>query len=161
MRLGREADAVQSWEECLKLYRHHSLAEKNLADAQSATLGHSPWPLALPHWLPKAFMKKVRSVAAMEKKTSSQLAAVLSEWPCLKTLVPAMLDRGDEAIREFAIALAKAEKSAEMMQALKDLPLASAVRMPCDCHCSVFSENITSLIPLQRRSGERAPGLRS
>ena len=123
MRLGRKADAVQSWEECLKLYPHHSLAEENLADAQSATQGHAPWPLALSHWLPKAFMTKVRSVALMEKSTSSSLAAVLSEWPYLKTLVPAMLDRGDDATREFAIALAKAEQSAEMMQALRDFAL--------------------------------------
>ncbi|MFO1001539.1 MAG: tetratricopeptide repeat protein [Planctomycetaceae bacterium] len=123
LRLGRKEEALRSWEKCLKLYPHHSLAEENLADAKSATQGHAPWPLSLQHWLPKAFMTKVRSIAATEKKTSSQLAAVLTEWPFLKTLVPAMLDRGDEATREFAIALAKADASPEMMEALKDFAL--------------------------------------
>ncbi len=123
LRLGRKAEALRSWEKCLQLYPYHSLAEENLADAKSATQGHAPWPLSIQHWLPKAFMTKVRSIAATEKKASSQLATVLTEWPFLKALVPAMLDRGDEATREFAIALAKADASTEMMEALKDFAL--------------------------------------
>lgn len=151
MRLGRKEEAVQSWEKSLELYPYHSLAEENLADAKSVTQGHAPWPLALAHWLPKAFMTKVRSVAAAEKNTSSQLAAVLTEWPYLKTLVPAMLDRGDAATREFAIALAKTEKSAEMMQTLKDFALGQ--RGPDAMRLSLLSflreHNIIDSTPLR------------
>lgn len=102
------------------------LAEQNLADSK-LPIGerHGPWPFPMPHWISR---RTIQELAAEVNAPASRSSAdrgdaatrrLLSEHPEIARLVPALLDRGDEAARDFAVRVAQLLATPELHEALR------------------------------------------
>ncbi|MEJ7590446.1 MAG: tetratricopeptide repeat protein [Planctomycetaceae bacterium] len=121
MRQGHVNEAQAAWKRCLKLDPNCPPAKMNLDELKAATDCHAPWAEVLHKWIPYHAMNEiVATLTSGEHETGSRMPEVLRKWPHLIKLAPAMLDRGDRGAREFALLLAKADSSPEMLNALKD-----------------------------------------
>lgn len=118
LRLDRGDEALASWESSKRLLPSYSLVSENLLDLHYEK-GHAPWPFSLGLWIPASMFTEIRALFKHgTQKYDESVAAMLRKWPQLKALIPELLDRGDPGAREFAIAVARADQSPEMMQAL-------------------------------------------
>ncbi|MEJ7591756.1 MAG: tetratricopeptide repeat protein [Planctomycetaceae bacterium] len=119
-RLGRDQEAVDCWKLSLKDYPQLTLAKENLAELKSGVHCHAPWPDHLGKWIPKRAMDEFIQFLTSEKSSQTlRVSEALNHWPHVGKLVPALLDRGDRAGREFALLLAKSLASEEMLNALE------------------------------------------
>ena len=115
-RLGDENAAKVHWKKCAKLYPQLSEARENLLDLESGG-GHAPWPAAFGKWIPKDTMDEV------VRRISDKKEVLLTRYPGMAVLIPALLERGDPTGREVAKMLAMAHGSPQMLDALKDFAL--------------------------------------
>jgi len=124
MRQGHVKEAQAAWKRCLKEDPNCPPAKPNLNELKSAADCHAPWAETLHKWIPfHAMTEIVATLTSGEHNTGSRMPEVLRKWPHLVKLVPAMLDRGDRGAREFALLLAKAVSSPEMLNVLKDFAM--------------------------------------
>lgn len=117
-RLGDEKAAKALWKKCLKLQPQLADARENLFDLESGE-GHAPWANSFGKWIPKDTMDKV------VRDISNQRQVLLTRYPAIASLVPALLDRGDPVGREAAVLLAKADGSSAMLKALEEFAFGS------------------------------------
>ncbi|MEO1529492.1 MAG: hypothetical protein AAFX06_29060, partial [Planctomycetota bacterium] len=87
-------------------------AEENLKDLENGE-GHAPWPLPLGNWVPRSTLDTLMDQTQRREQRSNR---VLRE---LVHLIAPLLDRGDPFGREFAMRLAMADGSPQMLDALK------------------------------------------
>jgi hypothetical protein len=68
LRLGREQEARQQWQDALRLQPGDSLAQENLEDLRKP-IGerHAPWPFALNHWLSDGALKTLALISSTLK----------------------------------------------------------------------------------------------
>jgi tetratricopeptide (TPR) repeat protein len=130
MRLGREAEAHQHWQEALKLAPGHSLSHANLADLrQPISQRHAPWAFGFSNWLAPPIRRdltvQLEPVASGDDEAALTEAArrFLNRYPEVVGLVPLLLDRGDPEAREFALHLARVSQLPELLVALRDFAL--------------------------------------
>jgi Flp pilus assembly protein TadD len=129
LRLEREDEARQYWQQAREAAPGFELARDNLADLRKPVgERHAPWPFSFANWItPKALKDLATQVAPMADRSDEvadrALRRYLRQHPALIALVPQLLDRGDPAGREFALRLAMLLKSTELLAALKDFAL--------------------------------------
>lgn len=140
MRMGRDRKARNLWNRALELDPEFSLAENNLADlTQPRGERHAPWPFTLDYWLTNRARAELalaiprsRAGHAGETAKDSKNDAIRNELlergmrrflrkhQEIEGIVPALLDRGDEVGRQFAIGMASLARTPAMLQALRD-----------------------------------------
>lgn len=119
-RLGRDQEAMDCWKLSLKDYPQFVLAKENLSELNSGAHCHAPWPDHFEKWLPKRAIEGFLQFLTSDKSNEKlRIAEALNRWPHVGKLIPALLDRGDRTGREFALLLAKAVASEEMLDALE------------------------------------------
>ncbi|MEL7499007.1 MAG: tetratricopeptide repeat protein [Planctomycetota bacterium] len=116
-RLESMDEAMKLWEECLELDPQQPDALRNLKDIEEKT-GHAAWSESFEKWLPQAFTKEI--VKRQEDAPAAIVGMHVCNNPIITTLVPALLDRGDPAAREFAFNFACAVATPPMLAALND-----------------------------------------
>jgi len=137
-RLGRDKEAVKCWEQSLKDYPHLTPASQNLSELKSGIDGHAPWPDAFGKWLPRRALDEFFDFLQADKSPQkARMTEALDRWPHIRTLIPALLDRGDRSGREFAVIIAKGDGSEEMLDALETF--ATSNRGPDEMRTSVIA----------------------
>ena len=129
MRLGEEKLARQYWQQALKLDSRFELAQENLEDSQQLiSQRQGSWAFNLNSWItPQAF--RDLTLLYEHDQSDEELAAkdaaqrYLQKHPEIVTLIPLLLDRGDEQGREFALGLALMADTPEMQVALRDFAI--------------------------------------
>jgi tetratricopeptide (TPR) repeat protein len=125
-RQGHHRQASRYWREALKIQPGLDLAKDNLADAARAVgQRHSPWYFPLNYW--GCGESIARLYASLERpahrKSDEAVTRAVKRFadahPEIVCLVPALLDRGDGAGREFAWRFAMLLETAEMFDALR------------------------------------------
>ncbi len=116
-RLDDKDEAERLWDECFDVNPHHPIALENRADIASQD-GHAAWSQSLNKWLPQPFVMEM--VKHYENDNSQLVGRLASGNPVVATIVPALLDRGDPAGREFALNFALADATPPMLAAVKD-----------------------------------------
>lgn len=141
-RTGDWRGAQELWRRAIRSNPRLDLAEENLADSKRP-LGErqGPWPFGMEYWIRKGTLDRL--AAAIEKQAAggdrdAQDRAVrqfAQAHPELATLVPHLLDRGDEAGREFAWRLAQTLDTPLLREALRNFCLSQ--RGPDDLRLQV------------------------
>ncbi|TWU06012.1 tetratricopeptide repeat protein [Stieleria varia] len=109
-RLGEQSHAERLWTRAADLLPGGGEASENLEDLR-ARAGHAPWPGSMAQWLPITRMRECSKI--LRSASNSTLASGQTK------LLPHFLDRGDEALRTFAVAFALAKGSKEALEHLK------------------------------------------
>lgn len=129
-RLGRAKDARRFWKKALKLNPGLSIAEENLADLRRPVgERHGPWPFSGSVWVSQKVVQELVQFigSATHRKDDEAITRAarrfLRKYPNIGTVVPLLLDRGDEWGREFAIGLARMAETSDLLEALKDFAL--------------------------------------
>ncbi len=117
-RLGDPKAAKALWKECLVLFKELTEARENLDDMQLDDR-HAPWGASFGKWIPRDAMDVLIDRMRREKQI------VLTQYPAIAALIPALLDRGDPLGRDVAMRLAMADQSSPMLMALKDFAFGS------------------------------------
>jgi tetratricopeptide (TPR) repeat protein len=115
-RQGNKKAARRDWENCLELMPQHHEAARNLHEIEVGS-EHSAWAEPIGKWLPESVLKNW-----MSDDMDRELGLV-QQIPALKTLIPALLDRGDPEGREFALGLALASLTPEMIEIVREFGL--------------------------------------
>lgn len=130
MRLGREKEARKGWEKALRISPGFDLAQENIDDLSNpAGRRHAPWAFSLAYWIPRKTLDDMSAfVQAIPKRGSeasvrSAINRFLRQHPEVESLVPLLLDGGDEQAREFALRIAATVKTPAMIEALRDFGL--------------------------------------
>lgn len=138
MRMGQEEAARDSWKRCLKDFPGCSPARQNLDELKREKGSHAPWAEPFAKWIPALVLKDIAKTLSLNFSDSrSPMAKVLKEWSHLPRLVPALLDRGDQFAREFALLVARLFPTAELYEALKTF--ATGQRGPDSMRMSALS----------------------
>ncbi len=120
-RQGEQRQARRSWKACLKFEPNFTSAADNLEDLEAGANSHAPWLESLQKWIPLRTMEGLFSfLDNRHDRTTPTISQALKKWPYLRSLIPALLDRGDPTGREFAFRLARADASPDMLDALRD-----------------------------------------
>lgn len=126
-RLGRAGEARFHWGETLKAAPGFAPAEENRADLKAPVEARNgPWAFTIGQWIAPPILVEVAETverAAGDKAVSEVLRRVAARHPELVRLAPALLDRGDPAARDFALHLASAVRSPELLSVLRDFAL--------------------------------------
>jgi tetratricopeptide (TPR) repeat protein len=115
-RMGDKGEAESLWAACLDIDPNHDNAKENLDDIDMKN-GHAAWSQKLNKWLPKPFMDAM--IKRYENSKAPVAGTLASNNPVIATVVPALLDRGDSAAREFAFNFAAGDGTPPMLDALK------------------------------------------
>ncbi len=129
-RQGREDEARDHWRRALRAQPGFDLAQTNLDDLDKPVgQQHAPWPFTLNYWLHEQTLGQLAEYVERDgrrRKGDSAAAEVrrfLEARPDVASLVPALLDRGDPAGREFAVRLAVIGATPALLAALRDFAL--------------------------------------
>jgi tetratricopeptide (TPR) repeat protein len=125
-RQGREADARGHWKAALRIVPNHAAARAHLDDlGKPIDNRHAAWPFSITDWLPQELIQEMaRRVGRKQGPALQQtVREFLAGHPFLAALVPALLDRGDEAGRTWALMLARMARTPPLLEALRDFAL--------------------------------------
>jgi tetratricopeptide (TPR) repeat protein len=125
-RQGHHVQADRYWRQALKICPGLDLAKENVADAaQPVGQRHGPWPYSLNDWLGSQSVAGLvdtldrLKVGTSDDGVSRAVKRYAEAHPEVVNLVPALLDRGDPAGREFACRFATLLGTPEMLDALR------------------------------------------
>lgn len=126
-RMGNEARAWELWEEALEIAPGFPLAARCLQDKHLPIgLRDVPWYWPFDYWVPANMIellnKHLRSLpeGAGEEAVEQAMEALLAEVPYLQSLLPHILERGDEVSRDFVVHMIQVMETPEMLQMLYD-----------------------------------------
>jgi tetratricopeptide (TPR) repeat protein len=125
-RQGREDEARGHWRRALRARPGFDLAQSNLDDLDKPVgEQQAPWPFTLTYWIHQQTLDQLRESvergARRRKESAGQdVRRFLEARPDVAALVPALLDRGDPAGRDFAARLADLAGTPELLAALRD-----------------------------------------
>jgi tetratricopeptide (TPR) repeat protein len=129
-RQGRESEARKHWRRALKHQPGFDWARLNLDDLKKPlSERHAAWPFDLPAWLPRRVLDRLAwqiGAGGRSKRNRDVKAGVrrfLDEHPAVAAQVPALLDRGDEKGRTWALELALLADVPPLWEALKTFAL--------------------------------------
>jgi tetratricopeptide (TPR) repeat protein len=125
-RQGRLAKAKPLWRHALATCPGHELANGNLADTKRPPAKrHGPWPFCINYWVRRDIIESFCAAldGATRKEDDELLARAarrfVEKHPELTVLVPMLLDRGDDAGRQFACQIARLAETPELLEALR------------------------------------------
>lgn len=122
-RLGDAAQAEQYWRKALKFVPGFELAKQGVAEAaRPAGQGHGPCSFPMNYWIRQELLGELRDSIPPGTDPAAVTSAARRfalAHPGLMKLVPALLDRGDKAAREFAGRLATLVATPEMNDVLR------------------------------------------
>ena len=123
MRMGQQRNARKLWKQALKLAPGLSLAQGNLDDLKNPPEErHAPWAYDISYWLTNDLSRKVASrLGRVEDRESEEAVTgeaqrLLQEHPQLAVALPILLERGDPMGRQFALHLATAADSFDILR---------------------------------------------
>jgi tetratricopeptide (TPR) repeat protein len=119
-RRGDHSMARQLWREALQLDPTLDLAAGNLADLDAqVSQRNGPWTYAVQYWISQ------RLINELPVRPAKQACDIQMSAPeiVLKQAALALLDRGDDLGRNFAIRLARFTKDDELLEAVKQFGL--------------------------------------
>jgi tetratricopeptide (TPR) repeat protein len=124
-RQGKEKQAHELWNACLRQVPNFSLARENLDDLKKPIAErHAPWPFDLPAWIPFATHRDLgRRMTREPEDVPDILNEFLKAHPEVACCIPLLLDRGDPRGRELAYRLALASEQRTLKEALRDFAL--------------------------------------
>lgn len=128
-RSGDESEAKRLWNQALQHHAGFSPARENLEDLKKPVGERDgPWAFPVDCWLPKTLIAELKTAFRTEARERSDAAAgtafnFLAKHPELVAVVPVLLDRGDPYGRKFALRLALAAQTPEMLQTLEEFAL--------------------------------------
>lgn len=147
MRLGRTRKARSLWNQALKLEPAFGLALGNLEDLRKPlNERYAPWPFSMDYWLTQRAKDDLRAMlptanaagagkadkadkagkgAPRDEVLERAFRRFLRKHVEIEGLLPALLDRGDRAGREFALRMAELGRTPKMLQALCDFALST------------------------------------
>ncbi len=130
LRLGRKKDARRYWKQALKYQSGFDLARENLADLDRPVGERNvPWPFPMSHWIsPKALQDLIQFIESTtrsgnESKMRNAGRRFLRKYPEIVGVMPMLLERGNDQMRELAILLADTARTPEILGPLKDFVL--------------------------------------
>jgi tetratricopeptide (TPR) repeat protein len=130
LRLGREAQARQAWEQALKIQPGFDLARENLDDLRRPVgERHAPWPFPLSSWINQKALVDLESSFKRarprhgEKGIGPAARRYLKKHPEVVSLLPILLERGDPHARELAVMLIRMAHTPELLEALRAFAL--------------------------------------
>lgn len=125
-RLNDLPTARQCWQKALAMHPGFALAQTNLDDlGKPDSQRNCPWPFTLEYWLPRLIIYEfMRTIELQQRGSSAAMRRaclrLVERHPEIETLVPLLLERGDEYCREFALALARLAQTPDLIQAARD-----------------------------------------
>jgi tetratricopeptide (TPR) repeat protein len=124
LRLGHEQAARSHWQQALKLNPGLDVARANVDDFKKP-IGerHAPWPFAFGNWTTQRTIEQLSTQVGAKKTDQALTNAVrrfLQQHPEIAAIVPILFDRGDPQARQFALMIARAAGTPEMLVALHD-----------------------------------------
>jgi tetratricopeptide (TPR) repeat protein len=129
-RLGREREARGLWQRALRASPGFELAEENLDDLKKPVgERHAPWPYSFAYWVSQQTVLDLLHLVEGVRDPEDQEALAranerfLQRHPNIAGLIPLLLDHGDPAGREFALRLAQAARTPDLLAALRDFVL--------------------------------------
>ena len=130
LRLGRESDARRYWKAALTHAPGLAVAQENL-ESLSLPVGerHAPFPFHFNQWVSARLINELitrshtMSKRAGDKALRHMMEQFISDHPEIEELLPALLDRGDEAARKFVMMITSLVRSPKMLAALRDFAL--------------------------------------
>jgi tetratricopeptide (TPR) repeat protein len=125
-RQGDHRQARKHWQRALEIAPGFELALENLADAK-LPIGerHGPWPYSINYWVSETTIAELAAAfdppASRRDDRATQRTALAFDrkHPEIANLVPLLLDRGDQAGREFAWRYAALLGTPAMLEALR------------------------------------------
>lgn len=120
MRMGCHKEARSCWKTALSHDPLYHPARKNLAELDTADC-HAPWIDPLSKWIPRNVAEQL--LQAIDRQNGQTLAQALEKFPHIRAMISALLDRGDNAGREFAVLVASQDGSPDMLDALQTFAL--------------------------------------
>lgn len=116
MRMGYENEARRCWKTALSQDPSYDPARRNLAELDTADC-HAPWIDPLNKWIPGPVLEQL--LQSIDRRNGQTLTQALKKFPHIRGMISALLDRGDNAGREFAVLVASHDGSTDMLEALQ------------------------------------------
>ena len=126
MRQGDSEQAERLWEKALEYAPGLEAAEENLeALGWAPPLRPLPWAFHWGEWLPRPWVERFNQ--SLDAQGSAEmheaLAPLLEQFPEVRALVPALLDRGDPSSVYFALGVCEVGADAHLLEVLKRFAL--------------------------------------
>ncbi|MCI0389566.1 MAG: tetratricopeptide repeat protein [Acidobacteria bacterium] len=128
-RLGQEERARELWRQCLEAAPGFELARANLADL-NRPVGerNGPWAFTINYFLRReAVEEMVKETIKTVRRHKDDFTKAMQDYARrhseITHLIPYLLERGDPVGRDFAVRLASAIKTLEMLVMLRDFAL--------------------------------------
>ena len=125
-RQGHAAAAQQHWRKSLEMRPGVKLTQENLADAQRpVALREGPWAYTLNYWIHRDVMAELRDEFKSADPSNGEFSdhatfsRIAARHPEIVSLIPLLLDRGDQLSRVFACRFAKVVDTPELREALR------------------------------------------
>ena len=116
MRMGYDKEARSCWKTALSHDPSYHPARRNLAELDMEDC-HAPWIDTLNKWIPGCVLEQL--LQSIDSNNGKTLTRALEKFPHIRAMISALLDRGDNAGREFAVLLASQDGSPDMLNALQ------------------------------------------
>jgi len=116
MRMGDEIQARRCWKTALSLDPSYHPARRNLAELETADC-HAPWFNQLNKWIPGCVVEQL--LQSIDRKNGQTLRKALEKFPHIRAMISPLLDRGDNAGRNFAVLVASHDGSPDMLDVLQ------------------------------------------
>jgi tetratricopeptide (TPR) repeat protein len=128
-RLGEEERARELWRQCLEMAPGFEFARANLEDS-SRPEGerNGPWAFTLNYFMRReALDEMLKETREAVRRNKADFTKAMQDYarrhPEITHLIPYLLERGDPMGRDFAIRLAGAIKTPELLATLRDFAL--------------------------------------
>jgi tetratricopeptide (TPR) repeat protein len=128
-RLGEEEHARELWRQCQEMAPGLEFARANLADlSRPEGERNGPWAFTLNYFLRReAVEEMVKEIGRAVRRKKADSTEAMQDYarrhPEITHLIPYLLERGDPNGRDFAIKLASAIETPELLAALRDFAL--------------------------------------
>ena len=125
--LGEEKEARKLWRKILKDDPNYDLAVENLEQIDLPQNERIVYALVLGRWVPRHYIAelveetgKLKEGRSFEKNFQKKIARFFEKNPNILGVLPILLERGDQAGKDFALRLLRSAATPESFAALKE-----------------------------------------
>ncbi len=116
-RLGNVAEAKRLWTASVKFAQVYPEAMENLEQLRQG-VSNAPWPVPLTSWLPTQAIELLREKARDQTQANDREQIMHSGFDRYKSMFPALLERGDPAVRQLILLWSRFTKKPENLDLL-------------------------------------------